>query len=90
MELARQHGAVVRCVRLTADARLAEHNDAFRAFNAAHNPEQRHLLPRVAFASFASRFQMPTPEEGFDEITTEAFCFDGTEAERALWSQAWI
>ncbi len=33
------------------------------------NPEQRTLLPAVAFSGFAARFRRPTLEEGFEDIT---------------------
>ena len=32
------------------------------------NPENRKLLPRIAFTSFSARFREPTLKEGFDDI----------------------
>ena len=32
------------------------------------NPEKRMMLPRVAFAGFASRFREPMLEEGFQDL----------------------
>ncbi len=37
------------------------------------NPEKRTLLPKVAFTGFASRYQEPKIEEGFQDITTVDF-----------------
>lgn len=32
------------------------------------NPENRDFLQKVAFLSFAKRFEEPTPAEGFDQV----------------------
>jgi bifunctional polynucleotide phosphatase/kinase len=37
------------------------------------NPENRTLLPRMAFTGFASRYRQPTLLEGFTDITTVHF-----------------
>lgn len=37
------------------------------------NPENRTILPKLAFTSFASRFRAPKLEEGFKEIVTVDF-----------------
>lgn len=37
------------------------------------NPEARKMLPKLAFTSFASRFQEPTIKEGFEEVMTVDF-----------------
>lgn len=69
IKLARILGVPIRCVYLAAPPKLCEHNDAVRALGGAlMNPEQRTMLPRVAFAGFASRFREPVLKEGFEEI----------------------
>ena len=37
------------------------------------NPEKREQLPKIAFVSFASRFQAPKLTEGFEEILVVDF-----------------
>lgn len=48
------------------------------------------MLPKMAFAGFASRYQQPTPAEGFEDITKVDFAFHGTDDERTHWSKYWI
>lgn len=54
------------------------------------NPEDRTMLPRMAFNSFASRYREPKLEEGFQDITKVAFKFQGDEDQKALWGRYWI
>ncbi|SMQ55745.1 unnamed protein product [Zymoseptoria tritici ST99CH_3D7] len=80
-----------RLVHFTSSAKLCEHNDTVRALsNGLMNPENRQLLPKMAFTSFASRFRRPTLEEGFQDITSVDFRLRGTEEEKALWGRYWI
>ena len=37
------------------------------------NPENRKLLPKIAFTSFSARFKEPTVKEGFEEIVRVNF-----------------
>jgi bifunctional polynucleotide phosphatase/kinase len=37
------------------------------------NPEERMMLPKLAFTGFAARYREPTLEEGFVDITTVDF-----------------
>ncbi|KAF3033731.1 hypothetical protein E8E11_003712 [Didymella keratinophila] len=53
------------------------------------NPENRTMLPKLAFTSFASRFRAPKLEEGFKEIVTVDFELDGSDAQKELWSKYW-
>lgn len=54
------------------------------------NPEARAQLPVMAFTGFAARYQPPTIEEGFEDITKIDFIFRGTEEEKQLWRKYWI
>ncbi|KAF3034070.1 hypothetical protein E8E12_004444 [Didymella heteroderae] len=54
------------------------------------NPENRTILPKLAFTSFASRFRAPKLEEGFKEIITVDFEFNGSDAQKELWRKYWI
>ncbi|KAF1928602.1 DNA kinase/phosphatase Pnk1 [Didymella exigua CBS 183.55] len=75
VDLAKKHSVPIRCVHFTASAKLCEHNDTVRALNLGQetNPENRTMLPKLAFTSFASRFRAPKLEEGFKEIITVDF-----------------
>lgn len=54
------------------------------------NPESRTLLPGIAFADFARRFEEPTLAEGFEDITRVEFRFEGDEDSRKVWGQFWV
>jgi len=74
IKLARRMKVPVRCVYLASPPKLCEHNDTVRALGGAlMNPEQRTILPRVAFASYAFRFREPVLKEGFHEIIKVEF-----------------
>jgi bifunctional polynucleotide phosphatase/kinase len=64
----------IRCVHMTAPAKLCEHNDTVRALSdSVFNPEKRAILPHSAFASFASRFKEPKVQEGFQDVIRVEF-----------------
>ncbi|KAJ4400513.1 DNA kinase/phosphatase Pnk1 [Didymella pomorum] len=54
------------------------------------NPENRTMLPKLAFTSFASRFRTPKLDEGFKEIVTVDFELNGSDAQKELWSKYWV
>ncbi|OKO93950.1 Bifunctional polynucleotide phosphatase/kinase [Penicillium subrubescens] len=54
------------------------------------NPEARKSLPGIAFADYGRRYQAPTLDEGFEDITPVEFEFKGTDEEKELWRQYWI
>jgi bifunctional polynucleotide phosphatase/kinase len=57
IKLARRLEIPIRCVYLAAPPKLCEHNNAVRALGGVSmNPEQRTMLPRVAFGGFTFRF----------------------------------
>jgi len=89
VDLAKSFNIPARCVYFSADPALCQHNDAVRAMNATHNPESRTMLPKSAFWGYRKDFQPPELEEGFEDITQVDFSFDGTEAERAVWTKYW-
>ncbi|OSS52154.1 hypothetical protein B5807_03827 [Epicoccum nigrum] len=92
VNLAKKHAIPIRCILFTASAKLCEHNDTFRALNLGSdaNPENRTMLPKLAFTSFASRYRAPKMEEGFGEIIEVDFEFAGSDAQKELWSKYWI
>ena len=90
VQLARDFSIPIRCILFTASARLCEHNDVVRAHNSSMNPESRMILPPIAFRSFAQSYIQPSLEEGFLDITTVHFEFEGTDADREIWSKYWV
>ncbi|KAK7608079.1 polynucleotide kinase 3 phosphatase-domain-containing protein [Phyllosticta paracitricarpa] len=92
VKLAQKHNVPIRCVLLTAPAKLCEHNDAVRALSASEqlNPEHRSMLPKLAFSSFVSRFRRPQVDEGFQDLLEVRFVFDGDDEAKRLWGQFWV
>ncbi|KAF2625610.1 PNK3P-domain-containing protein [Macroventuria anomochaeta] len=92
VNLAKKHSIPIRCVLFTASAKLCEHNDTVRALNfgSETNPENRTMLPKLAFTSFASRYRAPKLEEGFKEIIKVDFELTGSDDQKELWSRYWI
>ncbi|TVY50050.1 Bifunctional polynucleotide phosphatase/kinase [Lachnellula occidentalis] len=73
IDLATKHSIPIRCVLFTAAAQICEHNDAVRALNSTMNPEERQILPGIAFSSFKGRYKPPKVSEGFQDITEIEF-----------------
>ena len=49
----------------------------------------RDFLPYVAFSSFAEKFEEPKEIEGFLEVMTVNWLFEGSEDEQRNWSM-WL
>ncbi|KAI5809648.1 polynucleotide kinase 3 phosphatase-domain-containing protein [Peziza echinospora] len=91
IDLAKSYSVPIRCIYVTTPSKVCEHNDAVRAFGGdVVNPEHRKVLPRIAFAGYNSRFKEPTLAEGFTDITKINFKWEGTDAEREIWTRWWI
>lgn len=45
----------------------------------------REVLPGTAFWSYTSAFEPISKDEGFSEIRTVNFIFEGTDAQRKKW-----
>ncbi|KAF2184429.1 PNK3P-domain-containing protein [Zopfia rhizophila CBS 207.26] len=90
--LAKKLKVPIRCVLFTAPPKVCEHNDIVRALNIGPetNPENRSILPKLAFTGFASRYREPTLEEGFQDVIKIDFEFEGSEEQQKLWSMYWI
>ena len=74
IRLSQSFGLPIRCVFFNSPPKLCEHNNTVRALAGdAFNPENRSILPHLAFSSFASRFTKPSTTEGFDDIITLEF-----------------
>lgn len=88
--LAKELNVPIRCVHLLSPPDLCRHNNAVRAGNKEMNPEARTSLPGIAFGDFGRRFKAPRLDEGFEDIITVEFRFEGTEDERKIWGQYWV
>lgn len=78
VKLAKEHKVPIRCLYFTSPEELCMHNAAVRAFGGdVINPENREMLPGIAFRGFKSRFEEPAEEEGFAGLTKVEFkvCF---------------
>ena len=83
--LANQLNVPIRVFWFNTPIDLARHNNVYRAF---YKPEEeRTLLPGMAFSGFASAFERPEMGEGFDELRTVNFVWEGTEDDKKLWSR---
>ncbi|KAF7983148.1 hypothetical protein HWV62_24133 [Athelia sp. TMB] len=86
-------GIPVRCFKFEGTAELAWHNNLYRAYNmppsSAEKEPKRELLPYGALASYANAFEEPTLSEGFSEIKTVNWVFQGSEEARKRWSM-WL
>jgi bifunctional polynucleotide phosphatase/kinase len=89
VDVAKSFNIPIRCVYFSADPALCQHNDVVRAMNAAHNPESRTMLPKIAFWGYKRDFQPPELEEGLEDITQVDFWFEGTDEERIVWTKYW-
>ncbi|KLT44378.1 hypothetical protein CC85DRAFT_242532, partial [Cutaneotrichosporon oleaginosum] len=87
IDLAREVNAPIRVFHFACSLDLARHNNRYRAFYAPRNEPKREILPESAFASYKSAFEIPAPKEGFDEMRTVNFIWDGTDNQRTLWDQ---
>jgi bifunctional polynucleotide phosphatase/kinase len=43
------------------------------------------VLPGSAFSGYVAQFETPKLDEGFDEVRSVNFVFEGTEAQRRKW-----
>ncbi|GAA5869573.1 hypothetical protein JCM3774_005483 [Rhodotorula dairenensis] len=90
---AQSHSRVrVRCFYFTAPIELAMHNSVYRALCEPvdrGNGKLREVLPLIAFTSFRANLEIPTVDEGFDEVKKINFKFEGTAEQRQKWSR-WL
>ncbi|POY76877.1 hypothetical protein BMF94_0129 [Rhodotorula taiwanensis] len=85
-------GVRVRCFYFTAPIQLAMHNSVYRALCEPvdkGNGKVREVLPMVAFLSFRTNLEIPTVDEGFDEVKRINFNFEGTPEQLKKW-QRWL
>lgn len=90
IELGKKFKVPVRCVWFKTPLHICEHNDAVRANNTSHNPENRQGLPKLAFTGFASRHKEPQLREGFQDVVEVQFNFRGTKEDYDVWGRYWV
>jgi bifunctional polynucleotide phosphatase/kinase len=59
----------------------------YRACYAPPGEPERNLLPLSAFGSYASAYERPEEDEGFEELRTVNFVWEGSEEQRRLWER---
>ncbi|OAA69915.1 DNA kinase/phosphatase Pnk1 [Akanthomyces lecanii RCEF 1005] len=90
IDLAGSFKVPIRCVSFTTPAAVCRHNDAVRSLNKSLNPEDREVLPEMAFSGFQSRYKPPQASEGFQDITEVEFRFRGTKEDYEIWGRYWL
>ncbi|TQV95143.1 hypothetical protein V2A60_009792 [Cordyceps javanica] len=90
IDLAKSYNVPIRCVSFTTPAAVCRHNDAMRSLNKSLNPEDREVLPEMAFTGFQSRYKPPQESEGFQDITEVEFRFRGTKEDYEIWGRYWL
>ncbi|CAG9988615.1 unnamed protein product [Clonostachys byssicola] len=90
VDLARGFKLPIRCVYFKTPLVVCEHNDAVRSLNTSLNPEQREVLPKLAFTGFASRHKPPQVKEGFQDVIEVDFTFRGERQDFEIWAKYWI
>lgn len=90
IDLAGSFKVPIRCVSFTTPAAVCRHNDAVRSLNKSLNPEDREVLPEMAFSGFQSRYKPPQASEGFQDVTEVEFRFRGTKEDYEIWGRYWL
>lgn len=85
IDLAERLHVPIRVFHFLCPVELARHNNMYRAVYAPPGEAARDLLPQIAFTSYASAFEKPDINEGFDELRLVNFKWEGTDAQRRLW-----
>ncbi|KAK0445376.1 polynucleotide kinase 3 phosphatase-domain-containing protein [Armillaria borealis] len=93
IDIAKEARIPVRCFLFTGSIELAWHNNLYRAYNlppsVKDREEPRDALPYFALTSFRDNYEAPEDEEGFTEIKTVNWRFEGTQQEERYWKM-WL
>jgi len=87
VKCAKASNVKTRCFWFTASKELAQHNNAYRAYNAPTGG--RELLSGMVFHMYNSKFQEPKTSEGFEEIKKINFVLEGSDEDKMKWKQWW-
>lgn len=74
-----------RLFNFAVSAELAHHNNAYRAFYGPADEPARDMLPGLAVNSFVAAYEAPDAAEGFAELRTVNFVWDGSDEQKAKW-----
>ena len=85
--LANKSNVPIRVFHFNTPLELAKHNNVYRACFTPPDEEVRGMLPLSAFYTFGSAFERPEMDEGFDELRTVNFVWEGTEEQRGIWNR---
>ena len=85
VDLAERLHVPIRVFHFLCPIELARHNNMYRAVYAPPGEPARELLPQVAFGSYAAQFERPDIVEGFDEVRSVNFVWEGSGEQRRLW-----
>lgn len=64
---------------------LAKHNNMYRVCYAPPDEPVRDLLPNSAFSNYVAQLEIPKLDEGFDEVRSVHFVYEGSEEQRKKW-----
>ncbi|THH08615.1 hypothetical protein EW145_g2580 [Phellinidium pouzarii] len=84
-------------VPIRSSVELAWHNNLYRALclpllserTTPDTKPERKLVPYLAFSSFAQGYEEPTVEEGFQDVKTVNWVFEGNSHEERFW-RMWL
>jgi bifunctional polynucleotide phosphatase/kinase len=85
VDLAEQLGVPIRLFHFLCPIELARHNNAYRVMYGPKDEPERELLPGTAFDGYKGQYEAPSVNEGFDEIRSVNFRWEGTDEQRRLW-----
>ncbi|KAG8878012.1 hypothetical protein FRB97_002858 [Tulasnella sp. 331] len=86
IDIAKELKVSIRAFHFDMPLELAWHINLYRAFclsDAVKEDEAvRELVPKIAYSGFNNAFQKPTTGEGFTEVKTINWIFDGSDEDR--------
>lgn len=88
IQLAKEANVPIRCFYFGNNQDLAQHNSYYRAI---HKPEEkREIISSIVYRTLKSKFQEPKESEGFDEVKTIHFVFEGSDSDKEVWQKWWF
>lgn len=85
VDLAKEVKVPIRVFHFACPVDLARHNNTYRALYAPEDEPKRELLPGTAFTTYENAFELPTAKEGFNEVRTVNFVWEGSDDQRFIW-----
>lgn len=85
VQLADRLHVPIRLFHFLCPVELARHNNMYRATYGPADEPKREVLPGMAFSTYTGNFEAPTAVEGFDEIKSVNFVWEGTDEQRRYW-----